>query len=81
MLDEKIIVCEQKLNKEFHHIKAVNSRRVEEKWNIIKSTLKSRAGEVIGIQNKEARKPRMTDEIVKLISERRKNKSQNNVQE
>lgn len=82
-IEEKIIEFENKCHKEFHNIKTnvINSHTVEEKWNIIKRTLKSQAREVIGSQRKESRKPWMTDEIIKLINERRKYKNQNNVQE
>lgn len=58
-----------------HH---VPNNTVEEKWKNIMLILKSKAEEVLGTQEKEARKPWITEEIIKLISERRKYKNQNN---
>ena len=53
---------------------------VEEKWKNIKQILKNKAEEVLGIREKEARKPWITEEIIELINERRKYKNQINIE-
>lgn len=58
-----------------------NCQSEENKWENIKEILKIQAKEVLGTQKKESKKPWMTDEIVKLINERRSYKIQINTQE
>lgn len=57
-----------------------NNNTVEEKWKNIKQILKNKAEEVLGIREKEARKPWITEKTIELINERRKYNNQNNVE-
>jgi len=68
--DEKRIEFKEKCKKAFNNILIDNCHSEKNKWDNIKKILKSQAEEVIGTQKKDARKPWMTDEIVKLINER-----------
>ncbi|KAL4083803.1 hypothetical protein QTP88_029119 [Uroleucon formosanum] len=72
--DEKRIEFKEKCKKALNNIQIENCQSEENKWENIKEILKIQAEEVLGTQKKEPRKPWMTDEIVKLINERRRAK-------
>ncbi|KAF0758392.1 neuroblastoma-amplified sequence-like, partial [Aphis craccivora] len=69
--DEKRIEFKEKCKKAFHNILIDNCHSEENEWDNIKTILKSQVEEVIGTPQKDARKPWITDKIVKLINERR----------
>lgn len=80
--DEKRIEFKEKCKKAFNNILIIDNCHSEEnEWDNIKTILKSQAEEVIGTPKKETKEPWITDEIVKLINERRRYKNQIIIQE